>query len=102
MSGTASDLNRVLKYLESKQHGLSMYAVAVEAAKHIHEDLPSEQRTERVRQAVLFAARILHKAEIPFRGSSRPDSRSHFNVLFFSRSSGHSFMPVQSISTFSM
>lgn len=50
MSDSASGLNGALKYLETKQYGLRMYAVAVEEAKHIHEDLPPDERMERVRR----------------------------------------------------
>ncbi|XP_075544842.1 uncharacterized protein LOC142578973 [Dermacentor variabilis] len=50
MSDTTNALNGALNYLNGKQYGLRMYAVAVEEAKHIHKDLPPEQRIERVRK----------------------------------------------------
>ncbi|KAL1429337.1 hypothetical protein MTO96_016350 [Rhipicephalus appendiculatus] len=76
MSDTASGLNRALKYLESKQYGLRMYAVAVEEAKHIHKDLPPEQRTERVRQ-VYHRVKAEYEKEREEREKAQARAKAH-------------------------
>ncbi|KAK8785977.1 hypothetical protein V5799_007658 [Amblyomma americanum] len=64
LSDSASGLNTVLKNLQAKQYGLRMYAVAVEEARHIHEDLPPEQRMERVRN-------VYHRVKAAFEKEQR-------------------------------
>ncbi|XP_075742068.1 uncharacterized protein LOC142794809 [Rhipicephalus microplus] len=78
MSDTASGLNRALKYLESKQYGLRMYAVAVEEAKNIHRDLPADARTERVRQ-VYHRVKAEYEREKEEREKAQARAKAHPN-----------------------
>ncbi|KAL3242887.1 hypothetical protein MRX96_020903 [Rhipicephalus microplus] len=78
MSDTASGLNRALKYLESKQYGLRMYAVAVEEAKNIHRDLPPDARTERVRQ-VYHRLKAEYEREKEEREKAQARAKAHPN-----------------------
>ncbi|XP_037567487.1 uncharacterized protein LOC119448073 [Dermacentor silvarum] len=76
MQDTASGLNGALNYLSTRQYGLRMYAVAVEEAKRIHEDLPPEQRMERVRK-VYQRVKTEHDKEKADRDKLQARAKTH-------------------------